>query len=593
MQALDAMTLRHLAAELDQLLAHAKVSKIQHPSAHEFLLTFWGGRADRGTRNQLYLNLHPQFSVCTLLDRKEKTNFIRQDFSKPTTFCMLLRKHLGSANLLSINTLPGERVLNLTFDNLNELGNRVRLVLSLELMGKHSNMILYDELEESILGVAHGVGEHQSQFRELAAGLPYLPPPQPVKKRPIPTLDPADLTRILGSADPTRWPELLVNTLEGLGTRMAEDIVQLSQSTTEVYHWLTTLYQGQNLAPAIYCDHTRFRLLPIPPEGSLLWVEQPSVVQMVHDYFTHLIRTTRLTQQHQALEKILTTQYQRLIKRETELTPPESSVTQDLQHQGDLLLAALSAGRLPSVPKKGQVKVQDYLTNALRTIEIDPSLSWVDNAQLYYRRAKKTKARQDAFLQQQEALQNDKLHLQELLLRLNQAENLEDLKAVRREMEDTGLVKRHEQEKTTKSKPSGAELSGIRALQSSDGFPLLVGRSGQGNADLVGKIARGEDLWLHVHQMPGSHVLIKTDRKTVEEIPKQTLLEAANLAVYYSAGREGKNVPVIYTQCKYVRKIPGSYPGHVNYYHEKTVFITPEPDLLNQLLQKSEPALPD
>src|SRR5688500_16874831 len=144
MQQLDAITLKHLAAELHQWLEGAKVSKVQHPSSDEFLITFWAGAGLRPEGyNLFYINLNRQHPFCVLTTGRGRSDLVLKEFSKPTALCMLLRKHLNGASVLSVETLPSERVLNLTFENFNELGNKVRLCLSLELMGKHSNMILY------------------------------------------------------------------------------------------------------------------------------------------------------------------------------------------------------------------------------------------------------------------------------------------------------------------------------------------------------------------------------------------------------------------------------------------------------------------
>lgn len=183
MQQLDAITLKALATELSLLLDNAKVSKVQHPSPHEFLITFWGGPIRPDNLNLFYIQLSPEAPFCVLTQPKHKQETVLHSFAKPTALCMLLRKHLQGASLQAVRTLPGERVLDLVFENYNELGNKVRLVLSLELMGKHSNMIFYDEVQESILAVAHGVSESMSSHRELAAGLPYAPPPRPAGKK--------------------------------------------------------------------------------------------------------------------------------------------------------------------------------------------------------------------------------------------------------------------------------------------------------------------------------------------------------------------------------------------------------------------------
>src|SRR6478609_2413129 len=145
LQALDALTLKFLAHEWDKILQGAKITKITQPSAYEFVLGFWGGQTRGTDLDSLYLHLNPQMPLGVLVNTKQRQKMTLNSFSKPTALCMLLRKHLNGAEVAAVRTLPFERVLEVLLDNYNELGQRVRLVLSLEFMGKHSNMILYDE----------------------------------------------------------------------------------------------------------------------------------------------------------------------------------------------------------------------------------------------------------------------------------------------------------------------------------------------------------------------------------------------------------------------------------------------------------------
>jgi predicted ribosome quality control (RQC) complex YloA/Tae2 family protein len=259
----------------------------------------------------------------------------------------------------------------------------------------------------------------------------------------------------------------------------------------------------------------------------------------------------------------------------------EINVLQDI---GDRLLAAMSAKEVPEHPTahKGSVALTHYETGEPWIIEIDPTCGWVENAQIYYRRAKKAKARKDAYQQMATSLQNEREYLSNLRLMVDQADTLAELDAIEVDMAEAGFGKKAgKMQESQNRKKQTEETPGVVSLRSSDGLEILLGKSGQGNDALVGKLSRSDDLWLHVHQMPGSHVLVRSGKG---EIPDQTLLEAATLAAYYSSARQSANVPVVYTQSKYVRKIPQSYPGHVNYRQEKTVFITPDEVLLERLL---------
>jgi predicted ribosome quality control (RQC) complex YloA/Tae2 family protein len=218
------------------------------------------------------------------------------------------------------------------------------------------------------------------------------------------------------------------------------------------------------------------------------------------------------------------------------------------------------------------------------TVEIDPSLSWQENAERYYRLARKAKARQKTYESRQKDQQRELNYYQELVFLIEQSDTLDELEALREDLLAAGLIRAPKKGKSTaknRKKADDTHIPGLLTLTSSDGFTVLVGKSSQANGQLVGKLAKPYDIWLHVHQMQGSHVLIKTDKQAV---PDQTLLEAANLAVHFSVAKQGTNVPVVYTEGRYVRKIPGSYPGHVNYESEEGLYITVDSQLIGRLL---------
>lgn len=587
MQQLDAITLKHLGRELNDWLAGAKVSKVQHPSAHEFLIVFWGGPPRLEHHNLLVINLQPENPFCALVDSHAKNDLTQPVFEKPTALCMLLRKHLNGANLLEARTLPGERVLDLVFENHNELGNRVRLVLSLELMGKHTNMVFYDEVSGDILAVAHGVSEVMSSHRELAAGLPYAPPPPPEGKRRVGDLTREEFMALWQQMPDEQAPAAFLNRhLSGWGTAMLSDILALGDDPAKAFDRMQQLESGDLLWPGIRKDHSRFTL--VPPTNPDDWHAMETVNALVSGWFGAHVRERRMGQKRQQLLAALDKQHKKLEKREKELIPIADEQIAALQATGDRILAAVSSREVPESPAahQGQVTLTHYESGAPWPVEIDPSCSWVENAQIYYRRAKKAKSRREVYQQMVSQLEAEKNYLAELRQWVAQAETFSDLRAVESDLGEAGFIKKPgasekgKKDKSKKEKP--AEVSGILSVQSSDGLEILVGKSGQANEAIVGRLSRPEDWWLHVHQMPGSHVLIRAQGQPV---PDQTLLEAATLAVHFSSARQSLNVPVVYTESKYVRKIPQSYPGHVNYRQEQTVFITPDPALLDRLLQ--------
>ncbi|MEB3286646.1 MAG: NFACT family protein [Vampirovibrionales bacterium] len=691
-QKIDAVTLSYLARELRGMLLGARVSRITHPAAKEFVISFWGhahpANAEdaallipRGELNHFYINLHPEFCYALLLEPGEKDALIKTTLDHPTAVCMLLRKHLGNATVSDVFVLPHERVLNLCFENFNELGNRVKLILSIELMGKTSNMVLYDELQEEILALSHSVSEKMSQYREMTVGSTYIPPPLTRGKTPISQFSDAEFEALLTTVSDTEinantLAEALVQRLAGVGKMMLRQAIEISEKQAaqnkankpqddSVSDFSKRLYQCLiQVSPDVLqgvssnrlqADHIAPRILfsspsvknksqtPIPAEFSLLpdpgrdLLDDAQAFSTVHEmlraYFLPRTAALRLEEFRTRLLASVETAQRRRLKREQSLSPDAGDI-EVLQHAGHLMLAAANSGGLQGErPAKGLALVTDYQSGEEISLEVDPSLSWMENAERYYRRAKKAKARQAQFVLQQEQLSREAAYLEELALMIAQADTLKMLQVMADEL-DTFLREKKQKaeslpsaeglnrssgnrkslnfkqkaaksQKKPKQKASqGKTPPGLITLPLEAGGQILVGRSGQANGELVGRLGKPNDWWFHVHQMPGSHVVLRHgelkhmgfnhDQKGNDEpedaltanlpLDPQQLLLAANLAVYFSTARESKNVPVIYTQIKHVRKIPGSYPGHVTYKHEQSVFITVDEALIKSAL---------
>lgn len=590
-QKIDAITLKHLAADLRTMLLGAKVSKIMHPHRDEFLMTVWGHEYDnaavrpRGELNQLYINLNPEFSCVFLMDAKtEKDRLLRTTLHQPTAFCMLLRKLLGNAKIIDVATIPDERALNLTFENFNELGNKVHLVLSIELMGKHSNMILYDNIQQVVLAVSHSVSKTMSQYRELTIGLPYAPPPRDAKKKSLWQLTPIQFEQMVNNLDRSsvlRLSESIAHAFEGLGTALVSQVVgavgDLNQPnfSGRLYERLWQLNHGgvgQIQPYGSKCTHA-FSLLPMP-DGQAY----DTVHAMMHDYWIEVITEKRVEHLRADLKRQLDVLEKKRAKRETTLTPMTLDEIEDLQQQGHLILAALSTGELPPQPLAGTIVLTDMASGVSRSVAVDPSIGWTENAALYYRRAKKSKTRLGMYKETVGELSAERDFLAELMLMVEQSDTMSDLLAIEEDMKTQGLIKTKDEKSTAglkvKMGKSPIQYSGVMTIELPSGIQIFVGRTSFANGYLVSKLGKPEDLWLHVQQMPGSHVLVRQPAKTNQPVTDDILWQAANLAVYYSSARESKNVPVIYTPLKFVRHIPGSYPGHVTYKQEKTVFVT-------------------
>lgn len=576
MQPIDALTLHHFAGELDLKLADGKINKIQQASHQELLLHIWvGGEA---SRRKLYINIHPDYAFCALLDDTTFLTFPQ----KPPNFCMVLRKHLTAARIKRVATLPDERVLNLELDNYNELGQQVRLILSLELMGKNSNIILYDPDLNLILGCAHGVSEAMSRKREISIGYPYAPPPRPASPPMRLAAREAIINLIHQAKSSNQAPEeVLTKAYSGVSRATLSDVFNYCSAPDAAYQVIQDLFLGVHLYPAVQRDGSRFSLLPFHQQESD-WEAMGSLNGMIQMYFMTRLLENRIGLMRQRLRQVVRTQEKKLLKRQHELKHTDEESILFLKKAGDLLMVAHSQ---QGSPLTNRIELQDFETGAPVTLELDPQLSFAENAQLYYRRYKKARARQEMAVQQEEDLNRLLQFMQHLYTALDNASTMQELAAVREDLEEQGWLRQESPPKKGGTRPVSKPLT----VTSSDGFTIYIGQNGVQNDQIAGKLSRPDDIWLHAHLIPGSHVLVKANKQAV---PDQTLLEAASLAAYFSKARGSANVPVVYTKAQYVRKIPNSYPGHVNYTHEQAIHVTPDPARINRLLESRTNVLP-
>jgi predicted ribosome quality control (RQC) complex YloA/Tae2 family protein len=541
LQPIDALTLQHLAVELAGLMTGTQINKVQHLSHTEFLLHTWGGAF-----RKFYLNVSPENPVCFFCDG---TDFIRREFTQPTGLCMLLRKHLVGSRIVRVDSQPGERVLNITVSILNEWGEPVERLLSFELMGKHTNLLLVGD--GVILGAAHAVSESMSRFREIRANLPYAPPPKTDHKRLLADVSDAELLAILHAEGFLALPQHV----QGLGRDMLNSLLDPQADPATWLAILRDVDAGRGLRPAI--SPQGFSLKPFADEG---WQFQSTVHTMVANYFQPRLQERVVGKVRNQLLKTVETQITRLTQQQPDAhTETEAS---PWQAWGDLLLLE---AHLPIPPTAEAVTVVDPATEQPVSIPVDPMLSRVDNAQKYFKRVQKERARSRSQAERGAMLATEQARWENLGQLVAQADDLETLSALRQEI----------QPEPTHGKPAKEPTGGLLKLTTPDGWEVWIGKTGTANAQLCGKLAKPWDVWLHTHQMPGSHVLIRRPDRS-QPVPDATLLAAAQWAAYFSAGRQSTKVPVVYTEARFVRKIPDSYPGHVNYREETLVVVEPQ-----------------
>lgn len=582
---LDSICLTAVRNELAEKLVGLKADKIQQPERDQILLTMRGfGRAEK-------------LLICagTGDARLHLTDYAFENPAQPPMFCMLLRKHLQGAKLLSITQPPMERLVDLSFSGYDAMGVETEKHLIVELLGRFSNIILTDATG-IILDCLRRVDGSMSDARQVLPGLLYrLPPSQ--GKRDLLTVTETEIAALLthapGEMTLSQW---LLDTFGGLSPlicREAADlaagdtgirIFQLTESDkTALLRTLAGLRQqleAGTFTPYLLTDAggkpKDFSWLPIRQYGALYTLTRTeSFSQLLGEFYTRRDRAERMRQRSAALTKTVKNHRDRTAKKLV-AQAQELDKTQNrerLRQFGDLINANLHQ------LQKGQkaFTTVDYYApdQSMCTIPLDPLKTPQQNAAKYYKEY--TKARNaEKYLTEQLALgQAEVAYLDSVLEEISRAEGEHDLGEIRQELTDAGYLR----EQKTGRKERRVEAA-PRCVLSSTGAEIRVGRNNSQNDRLTMKLAGKGDVWLHTQKIHGSHVVIAAKGQQPDE---RTLFEAATLAAYYSQARQSKNVPVDYTQVKYVKKPNGAKPGMVIYTNYKTLYVDPDEKLVRAL----------
>lgn len=584
---LDAACLTALVGELRPALEGAKVDKIFQPGQNEIVLHL---RTKSGNQ-KLLLTANPSHP------RLQWTGLNRENPAAPPMFCMLLRKHLTGARVLSVTQPPMERVVDLELETRNELGDLVSRHLILEAMGRRSNLILTDE-QGRITDCMRKVDAELSQLRPVLPGLYYhLPPAREDKRNPLET-GRETLAQLLEAApSEAEAADWLLDCFTGFSPLLCREIAYRAGGDTGVrLHQLDASGRlrlldafAQVIAGISAPEPTALFQAGVPKDFSFLPVEQyegllerrryDSFAQLLDDFYAARETGERVRQRGQSLLKSLTNARNRQA-RKLQLQTKELAQARDREQYricGDLITANLYRMR------KGErsLTAVNYYDPECRelTVALDPLLTPQQNAAKYYKRYTKAKTA-DAVLTEQLAKGKAELdYLDSVLESLERAEGERDLNEIRQELEDGGYLRA---QKGAKKQPKRARPQPME-FTSSAGLRISVGRNNTQNDQLTCKMAGKSDLWLHTQGIHGAHVILWTQGMQPDE---QSVLEAACLAAWFSQGRGGGKVPVDYTPVKYVKKPGGARPGMVVYTTYRTIYVTPEEGVVKALAER-------
>ena len=574
----DALFLSAVTEELASA-AGSRIDRVQQPTRDTVLLSL---RSREGNR-RLLITVNPNHP------RVQFTALSFENPAQPPMFCMLLRKHLTGARIVSFRQKPMERMLDIALDCLDELGEPSRKHLMLELMGRSSNLILTGP-DGRIIDCLRRVDFEMSEARQVLPGLYYREPPAQNKRDPFACTE-ADFLALLETADaPVRLDKLLLGALNGLSPLLCRELS--FRLTGETEFDASALPDRPAAAAKLFaffagCRPFRPVLLSrdgVPSDFSCVEIGQyggfleetvfPDCSALLDAFYGRKERAERQRQRAQQLTKQITNHRDR-VARKLELQKKELSESKDrerLRRCGDLVTANLH--RIT----RGQtvLTTEDFYDPELREVDIRlaPQLSPQQNAAKYYKDYARAKHAEQVLTEQIARGGTELNYLNSVLEELSRAESDRDMAEIRAELADQGYVRRTE--KKAMKQPAAKPME----FRSSTGFPILVGRNNRQNDQLTLKLAARSDVWLHAQKIHGSHVIIVCGGQTPDE---QTMTEAATLAALYSQARQGQNVPVDTTLVRNVKKPAGSLPGMVIYDRYTTLYVTPDETLPERL----------
>lgn len=583
--AFDGITIAGITSELHKTLLGGRIYKIAQPESDELLLTI----KNHSTQYRLFLSADASLPLIYLTETNKPSPMTAPGF------CMLLRKHLQNAKIVGI-TQPGlERIIHLELEHLNELGDVCRKKLIIEIMGKHSNIIFCDMDDKIIDSIKH-ISGMISSVREVLPGRTYFIPKTQEKEDP---LDDALLSyeafRTRMQTKPIPLYKALYTSYTGLSPVIAQEICYRAGVDADLPANVLAADNGADVpasllpaGPALPAVHTAFcDMMTCVKEqdfGPVIIYEGPkpiefaafpltlyadkqtqtfnSISALLEHYYAQRNIITRIRQKSVDLRKIVQTALERNVKKyDLQMKQMQDTEKKDkYKIYGELL----NTYGYNVEPGAKSLQALNYYSNEMIDIPLDTTLSPQENAKVYFDKYGKLKRTYEALSELTIQVKQEIEHLESILAALDIAMQEEDLVQIKEELIESGYIRRKGGAKKVKitSKPFH--------YLSSDGFHLYVGKNNYQNDDLTFKFASGGDWWFHAKQIPGSHVILKTEGK---EVPDRAFEEAARLAAYYSKGREQDKVEIDYIQKKHVKKPAGAKPGFVVYYTNYSMVI--------------------
>lgn len=587
--ALDGLVIHCIVNELNKKLLGGKIDKVYQPENDEVVLHIRNNKENF----KLVLSCSASNPRVYLANNYKKENPINAPM-----FCMLFRKYIQGGNIVNISQIGFERIIKISVESFDELKEKTTKDIIIEIMGRHSNIILTHSLDNKIIDSAKRIPPSVSRVRQILPGQTYVLPPKQDKLNPI---DEVSLNLFVDTLTSFNGPifKAIYSKFLGVSPVIAKEIcfrANIDENTlideissndiSKVYKEFHNLFKFINnniYNPSMIIDESidkvlDFSCINLSQFSNLSIINYDSISKILENYYATKDIKDRIHQRSSDLRKSISIKldrlYNKLNKQEKELIESENAEIYKIK--GELITSYIY------MIEKGMesVEVANFYDPEYKniTISLNPNFTPSENAQKYFKKYNKMKTAKKEITSQIEITKEEINYLENIILSIENCENLAELMDIREELSKVGYLRaKNNIKKETKLTTKPHEFI------SSNGFKILVGKNNKQNDNLTLKIASNEDIWMHTKNIPGSHVIIKTEGK---EVPDETIFEGAMLAAFFSKSKMSSQVPVDYTKKKNVKKPNGSKPGMVIYETNSTIYVTPTEELIAKLKSK-------
>ncbi len=577
----DGFVTHGVVRELTEKIVGGKITQVHQPERDEIILSV-------RTFEQNYKIL---ISASASNSRMHITETKKENPMTAPLFCMILRKYLCGGKIISVKQEGFDRVIKINVESYTELGDLTVKTLVIEIMSRHSNVILVGGDGKIIDSIKH-IDLTVSAVRQVLPGFFYELPPTQSKLNPLECgmeeIENA-LKSLSGSIEADK---ALVSLFFGMSPLVAREILyrfcgqckkmlaelDLTAYAFSIYDFFREIKKGDSASSVVYNEGKKpiaFSCVKLSQYGENTLSVFESISRTVDEFYYKRGMHEHLTQRSAHIVKIINNNIERCRKK---IVIHKDNIIKSQNRDkyktyGDLLTANMY--KMKGGEEK--VSVENYYSQNTEMVEIPlkAELSPSQNAQRYYKLYQKAKNAEEHSIKQIEEAKEELYYLETVLEATEKAENYADIAEIKEELAEGGYIPKIK--KKVKSNKKTAPMEFV----SSDGYKILVGRNNRQNDELTVKMAYSTDIWLHTKNIPGSHTVIRTEGKEI--VPERTVLEAAQIAAFYSKGKGSSQVPVDYTTVKNVKKPSGAKPGLVIYDNYNTVYVTPNEDIVNKL----------